>query len=145
MKIQMSSSLQKKQLYRKTSCHGAHEKLFRADSAGSDKAKDWVWLLFAQLPWEYSLYYRILAEGRYIRSEKTRHRLPGRRRRKWKGQGWLQLLACAGQYLHFQSCSGETAAKLWNSLFSTELMLSQKKLLGPSLYFGLSLGTQTGS
>lgn len=36
----MSSSVQKEKLYRKTSHHGAHEKLFRVDSAGSDKAKD---------------------------------------------------------------------------------------------------------
>ena len=78
--------------------------------------------------------------------KKNRHKLPERRGRKWRGQRWLQLLACAVQYTHFQSHTRETAARLWNSPSSTEVTHSHKKLLGLSLYFGglatgLSLGT----
>lgn len=145
------AALQKEKLYRKTSRHGAHEKLPRVNNTGFDKAKDWVWAEFAQPQWGYSLDYRTLAEGRFVWSEKkSRHRLPERRGRKWRGQRWLQLLACAVQYVHFQSHTRETAARLWNSPSGTELAHSHKKLLGPSLHFGglatgLSLGTLIGS
>lgn len=92
----------------------------------------------------------LLKEYLYGVKKKSRHRLPERRGRKWRGQRWLQLLACAVQYMHSQSHTRETAARLWNSPSGTELAHSHKKLLGPSLHFGglatgLSLKTLIGS